>query len=97
MAEYIEREAFIEAVKDIPMWGSVAAMIADSIPTADVVPVVHGRFVETERPIRDGKSKVYGWECTACKRFTRSPFVDSWEFCPNCGAKMDGGDGNEAD
>lgn len=30
MAEYIEREAFIEAVKDIPMWGSVAAMIADS-------------------------------------------------------------------
>ena len=59
-----------------------------SIPAADVAPVVHARFVETERPIRDGKAKVYGWECTACKRFTRSPFVDSWEFCPNCGAKM---------
>lgn len=69
----------------------------ENIPAADVAPVVHARFVETERPIRDGKSKVYGWECTACKRFTRSPFVDSWEFCPNCGAKMDGGDGNEAD
>lgn len=39
MAEYIERGTFIEAVKDIPMWGSVAAMIADSIPTADVAPV----------------------------------------------------------
>lgn len=40
MAEYIERKAFIEAVKDIPMWGSVAAMFADGIPAADVVPVV---------------------------------------------------------
>ena len=40
MAEYIEREAYIRIVKDIPMWGSVAAMMADAIPAADVVPVV---------------------------------------------------------
>ena len=40
MDEYIERGAFIEAVKDIPMWGSVAAMLADSIPAADVAQVV---------------------------------------------------------
>lgn len=40
MDEYIKRSAFIEAVKDIPMWGSAAAMLADSIPAADVVPVV---------------------------------------------------------
>ena len=38
MAEYIERGAFIELVKDIPMWGSVAAMFADRIPAADVAP-----------------------------------------------------------
>ena len=43
MDEYIRRSAFIEAVKDIPMWGSAAAMLADSIPAADVAPVVHGR------------------------------------------------------
>lgn len=40
MAEYIDREAFVEAVKDIPMWGSVAVMFADGIPAADVAPVV---------------------------------------------------------
>lgn len=40
MEEYIERGAFIEVVKDIPMWGSVAVMLADSIPAADVAPVV---------------------------------------------------------
>lgn len=40
MAEYIDRKAFVEAVKDIPMWGSVAVMFADGIPAADVAPVV---------------------------------------------------------
>jgi hypothetical protein len=39
MDEYIRRSAFIEAVKDIPMWGSAAAMLADSIPAADVAPI----------------------------------------------------------
>lgn len=40
MPEYIEREAFIETVKDIPMWGSVAAKMVENIPVADVVEVV---------------------------------------------------------
>ena len=40
MEDYIERGAFIEVVKDIPMWGSVAVMLADSISAADVAPVV---------------------------------------------------------
>ena len=44
MDEYITRDEFIEAVKDIPMWGSVVAMFADGIPAADVAPVVHGRW-----------------------------------------------------
>ena len=39
MADYIDREAYIKSVKDIPMWGSVAAMMADCIPAAEVVPV----------------------------------------------------------
>lgn len=53
MAEYIEREAFIEAVKDIPMWGSVAVMFADSIPAADVAPVVHGGWIPSG--VKEGK------------------------------------------
>lgn len=39
MDECINRDEFIEAVKDIPMWGSAAAMLADSIPAADVAPI----------------------------------------------------------
>lgn len=104
MADYIKREAADKALtlsaandkdKNRRIWAKAICVLHD-LPAADVAPVVHGRMVETDRPIRDGKSKVYGWECTACKRFTRSPFVDSWNYCPNRGARMDG-DCNAAD
>lgn len=43
MDEYIGREAFIEMAEDIfgSGIGSLAAMIADCIPAADVVPMEH--------------------------------------------------------
>ena len=82
MAEYIDREAFIEAVKDIPMWGSVAVIFADSIPAADVAPVVHGRWVHL------GGDE---WCCSACGFVISTE--GSWEkptqkYCEDCGAKM---------
>lgn len=87
MAEYIEREAFIEAVKDIPMWGSVAAMLADSIPAADVAPVVHAQWIE------DGSGIII---CPECKR-GYNLIAKYNHYCPHCGAKMDGGADHEAD
>lgn len=87
MAEYIEREAFIEAVKDIPMWGSVAVMFADSIPAADVAPVVHGRW-EFLGPNSLIKECMCG-TCSVCK--VRSKYIVNTMLCPNCGAIMDGG------
>ena len=102
VAEYIEREALETALNhrlnflmaengeyDHYTSGFDEAVTrVEYFPAADVAPVRHGRWIETDRFIMDGKSKVYGWECTVCKRFTRSPFVDSWNYCPNCGAKM---------
>ena len=88
MAEYIERAAFVERVKDIPMWGSVAAMFADAIPSADVAQVMHGEWKHI------GGDE---WCCTACGFVISTE--GSWEkpekkFCENCGAKMDGGADN---
>ena len=62
-------------------------MIED-MPTADVAPVVHGRWVEKEK-------YTFGimYDCSLCE----DRILDNghpWNYCPNCGAKMDGGDGN---
>lgn len=63
--------------------------IVNAIPAADVVPVVHGRWVE--------KSTAMGmyFECSACgcAVWNVKPFLfgkGDYNFCPNCGAKMDG-------
>lgn len=54
--------------------------------TIDAVEVVHGRW----------ESDMYFDEpvmrCTACKRgFAARHKAERFPFCPNCGAKMDGG------
>ena len=87
MAEYIEREAYIRIVKDIPIWGSVAAMMANAIPAADVAPVRHGRWgTHSDRP----DSLI----CSVCNCGFDMWKHDPHNYCPNCGAKMDGGVGN---
>ena len=63
----------------------------DNIPTADVTPVRHGRWI----CIRKG----YGeYECSVCRGvdsncsdYYGTHVVTEQEYCPNCGAKMDGG------
>ncbi len=59
------------------------------IPAADVAPVVHGRWLEWEKRFVDRfipPSNRLGVFCTACDKCADSKF----DYCPNCGAKMDG-------
>ena len=90
MAEYIDREAAIAAIMSEPPDAHYPHWYADkikSIPAADVAPVRHGRW---------GVDGVYVI-CSVCKRFTLSPIIKqipTFKYCPNCGAKMDGGNGN---
>jgi ligand-binding sensor protein len=51
----------------------------DESPTADVVPVVHGRWLINS----DG----YYPYCSECKEEPKSGIMT--HYCPNCGAKMD--------
>ncbi len=64
-------------------------VFVSELPSVDVAPVVHGHFERAEREVSDAVV-LRGWECSVCKRFTRSNFVGSWNYCPNCGAKIGG-------
>ena len=49
-----------------------------NVPAADVAPVRHGRWIVTDVIT-----------CSECQHFTRSEFAGRWNYCPNCGARMD--------
>lgn len=51
-------------------------------------PVVHGEWGSPEIVGYDGIHAVYAISCSACGRYTELHYP---RFCPNCGAKMDGG------
>ena len=89
MAEYIEREKVLS--KAAPVAGCFSDMISAydviMLPAADVAPVRHGRWIDK------GEYAV----CTECGGRSGTqydgvePIPLMTQFCPNCGAKMDGG------
>ena len=87
MVEYIDREAANLALAEQGFDWDKAKQALASVPAADVVPVVHGRWEQDA----DGD-----WYCTNCDEVVA--ICDSGKnrtyrkpYCPNCGAKMDGG------
>ena len=84
MAEYIKREEAIDAVNDLAGKASTCSAYEA------VAPVVHGRWATH---YRSGTPVAEGYVSTCCDMWNKS----KRNYCPNCGAKMDGGEGNEAD
>ena len=72
-----------------------ALAVADVAPTIDAVPVVHGRWVKANGMM---PPEYHGRKCcSVCDAFALSDFYGRErlsDFCPNCGAKMDGGADN---
>lgn len=95
MAKYIDRERAIDAAVDVyyntpdidlSCEKFEAAIL--NIQAADVAPVRHAKVIDK---ISDDHETIKPWDyryyCSACK----IPMRDSWNnYCPNCGAKMDG-------
>lgn len=94
MAEYIEREAAFDAITDIAgktstrsayeaVWKSARTL--KKIPTADVAPVVHGKWIES------ANFDAGFWVCSKCRFVSKAIAAHKlYGYCPNCGAKMDG-------
>lgn len=67
-------------------------MVADA-PTVDAVQVRHGKWIRVYS--RPGVFKYLGWTCDQCGYPTGEEYAPQWfKFCPNCGARMDGKDGD---
>ena len=102
MAEYIEKEELLRKRPFCVAGGLVndytegfcdcvdeARETIKNMPAADVAPVVHGRW-EPEDNYFDEDT----WHCSACSEpfvlIEGTPIGNGMNYCPNCGAKMDG-------
>lgn len=90
MAEYIERNAAIEAAKHAWAKGLEPSQYIEALPAADVAPVVHARWISFLDGDHITPERYY--RCSRCGRVEsrRQPYC-------YCGAKMDGGADHEAD
>ena len=95
MDEYIKREEAIAWFMPYVHAGeSIEADVVISdlkgMKAADVEPVRHGRWVSVPHKL----ARV----CSVCNRDEPYKFADIdadvYDYCPSCGAKMDGGAGN---
>ena len=84
MADYIDKQAFLDYMKRTDRYFNVKFDI-ENFPNADVAPIVHGRWEEAS----DGDGIV----CPFCRTDFCTIIYDTeyFNYCPNCGAKMDGG------
>lgn len=98
--EYIERGALLKSIRkqchecDARFEDRIcqSCRVRDDIgtiketPAADVVEVKHGRWEE----IRNNYGELEGWIHMDCGREVKA----KENYCPNCGARMDGGADN---
>ena len=85
MDKYIDREVALMKLMQDGCSAKNLQSISD-MPAADVAPVRHGRWVEKEK-------YTFGimYDCSLCE----NRILDNghpWNYCPNCGAKMEGGE-----
>lgn len=96
MAEYIEREFNPCDVCDYKRCSNCVlhelAMKVVGHPAADVAPVVHGRWIVTEEYNDVIEMDVVKYACSACGeyRLSATTLSQATNYCPNCGARMDG-------
>lgn len=84
MYEYIDREAFLKWAREFYPNDKVFASAIINAPAADVATVVHGRWNVVEGLMIDNAI------CSNCGRRFQA-YYKEYHFCPNCGAKMNGG------
>lgn len=79
----IERYGCVPAVCTTTINGEYLDDVLDRQPTIDAEPVRHGKWV----------NKNWNWYCSECDKpgyKGHIPAEPDLDYCPNCGARMDG-------
>lgn len=81
--EYIPRKAALKAIYT----STAPALEVKAIPAVDVVEVKHGRWMKSYADHEAFGVRPFFRYCSECHEAT----VHQYNYCPNCGTKMDGG------
>jgi len=97
MKKLIELDAALSAIGEVPTYNdgmvfealSHAQRDVELLPTVDAAPVRHGHWKEDPSG--------YGfWICSHCGFVSEASGADIlYRYCPHCGARMNGKDGEE--
>lgn len=96
----LRAKANMAVLMDAAPYFEKAAKMLEKLPAADVAPVVHGRWIPSESDFDDDDTlfdveEWCDWQCSACREDIcyEDPMPPRLlpKYCPNCGAKMDGG------
>ncbi len=102
MADYIRRDDALFALRKAERGGSMTALTRlerayaeiREMAAADVVEVVYGQWEGEGDGYADGEIVLDVWHCSQCGYYiddgTDNPDCLP-KYCPNCGAKMNGG------
>ena len=96
MSDYIDRAALgiglcnrdVFENKSYADGWNAAVKILKEAPAADVQAVKHGKW---KLCYEDWRMQIAGDECSACGFRHYGTCISHYHYCPNCGAKMDGG------
>ena len=104
MAEYIERDAVHDLVRSLTKYAWASPVRneqrvtvdaddvqfgVDKIPSADVAPVRHGRWIDLGDNYWERGCTSTRYKCSECGRRAGQKQAKLYHYCPNCGAKMD--------
>lgn len=106
MTDYIRREDALFALRKAERGGSMTALTRlerayaeiREMPAADVAEVVHGQWQGEGDGYADGALVYDVWVCSNCGHYIDDGTDDPEclpNYCPVCGAKMDGGSNGE--
>lgn len=93
MPKYIDADEYIKYCEE--NWIALNVDAVNKQPAADVAEVRHGRWEvgDYAEPDHHGVCVAHypggGLYCTECLHGWKRERVEGFEYCPNCGAKMD--------